>query len=71
MPTTEQPALDRRALLCAALLALAGCNERMTNEEIIAAHAQCRTAGMDSRVYVTGWDYLPVAVVCFPKDPTP
>jgi hypothetical protein len=61
--------MTRILLSLVSTAALAGCAQRMTNAQIIAAHQQCTAAGMTSRLLVAE-GLIPgiLEVYCWPKE---
>ena len=61
----------KRALLIACLAALTGCNQSMSNEEIVAADKLCRENGMDTQLKSFGFSGLGYRAYCVPVEYTP
>lgn len=61
----------KRELLIAALAALAGCNQSMSNDEIVAADKLCRESGMDTKIDVAGFGGYGYRARCVPVEYTP
>lgn len=61
--------MNRRILFLTAVLGLAGCDQPMTNDQIIAETKKCEDAGLDVSVGVDGWNWNITHITCVPKIP--
>ena len=57
----------KKIIFTLAILMLAGCQESMTNEQIIAEVKKCEQAGLRAKLFFIGYGDIPKKVVCKPK----